>query len=560
MLRVGTILDGKYEIIKQIGKGGTSLVYLAMNQKLNQQWVIKEIRSDLDAAAKKRMLSEARLMMGFDHPAIPRIVDILDNTYIVMDYVSGQSLAHELKTNGPMPQETVIEWGKQICNVLMYLHRLDPPVIYHDLKPGNIILKMPEKNLKLIDFGEARKCINGNAPGGGKTKEYAAPEQLPDTRGNTDQRTDIYCFGTTLYRLLTGQFAPPYPEPVGSIRERFPELQISKGMDNIIKKCTRYDPEKRFQSAEELMKALENIALWDDDYLKKQTGKIKICIAMVIMTVVMLIAGIGLNRGSAYIDSQTYESLIATEAAVGYDIQTSKYLEAIALNGADTRAYMKLVEAYRINGFFGDQQSQQLGNAYNANKASFDMSNPDVVELNYQIGHLYFNMYTGDGNAFRARIQKAQGYFAYVVQYGSQSDSHYQIACSYNSLCDFFTNFVLNDSSVLEPTEDDYRSMMEAIYTCMDDMMGYTSNDAAYTRLMLYQKILDTVNANVRGFTLNNVKRNEVEDLVGMVVDAVNGESVTQQTSVALQSSIITESEIVLDNVSREYDSMKRGD
>lgn len=559
MLRVGTVLDGKYEIIKQIGKGGTSLVYLAMNQKLNQQWVIKEIRSELDAAAKKRMLSEARMMMGFDHPAIPRIVDILDNTYIVMDYVSGQSLAHELKTNGPLPQETVVEWGKQICNVLIYLHKLDPPVIYHDLKPGNIILKMPERNLKLIDFGEARKCINGNAPGAGKTKEYAAPEQLSETRGNTDQRTDIYCFGTTMYRLLTGQFAPPYPEPVGSIRERFPELQVSKGMDNIIKKCTRHDPEKRFQSAEELMQALENIALWDDDYLKKQTGKIKICIVALAMSIVMVIAGIACNRGSAYIDSQTYESLIATEAALGYDTQVTSFLDAIALNGSDTRAYMKLIEVYRNNGTFGDQQSQQLGNAYNANKSNFDMSDPDVVELNYQIGHLYFNMYSGDGNAFRARIQKAQGYFEYVVQNGSASDAHYQIACSYNALCDFFTNFVLNDSSVLEPTEDDYRSMMDAIYTCMDDMMGYSSNDAAYTRLTLYQKILDTVNANVRGFALNNVSRNEVEMLVDTVVDAVNGESVTQQTSVALQANIIKESEVVLDNVNREYESMKRG-
>ena len=274
MLAVGTVLDNKYEIIKQIGKGGTSLVYLAMNQKLNQQWVIKEIRSELDAAAKNRMLQEARLMMTFDHPAIPRIVDILDNTYIVMDYVSGQSLAHELKEHGPVSQETAVEWGKQICNVLVYLHSQDPPIIYHDLKPGNIILKMPERNLKLIDFGEARKCVNGNAPGGGKTREYAAPEQQTETRGNTDPRTDIYCFGTTMYRLLTGQFVPPYPEPVGSIRERFPQLQISKGMDNIIRKCTRKDPDRRFQSAEELMQALDNIVLWDEDYLAKQKRKI----------------------------------------------------------------------------------------------------------------------------------------------------------------------------------------------------------------------------------------------------------------------------------------------
>lgn len=190
MLETGTVLDEKYEILKQIGEGGTSTVYLAMNQRLNQQWVIKEINSYADSSKIQRVLKEARMMMSFDNPAIPRIVDILERqnvTYIIMDYVSGQSLAHELKVHGPQPQEVVVDWAQQICSVLVYLHSLNPPIVYHDLKPGNIILKEPERNLKLIDFGEARPCINGDAPGGGKTKEYAAPEQQKETRGKTDE-------------------------------------------------------------------------------------------------------------------------------------------------------------------------------------------------------------------------------------------------------------------------------------------------------------------------------------------------------------------------------------
>ena len=296
MLENGSVLGGKYEILKQIGRGGTSTVYLAMNQKLNQQWVIKEIDNTQNTIDMERVLKEARMMMSFDHPAIPRIVDILEEpgfTYIIMDYVSGQSLAYELKEKGPQPQEIVIDWAKQICNVLAYLHSLNPPIIYHDLKPGNIILKEPERNLKLIDFGEARPCINGNAPGAGKTREYAAPEQQRETRGNTDERTDIYCFGTTLYRLLTGKFPPISPQPVGSIRETFPELNISKGMDNIIKKCTQIDPNKRFQSAAELMKALENIQLWDDDYLKRLKNRVRYVTAAAGLGLVFLAAGIG---------------------------------------------------------------------------------------------------------------------------------------------------------------------------------------------------------------------------------------------------------------------------
>ncbi len=557
MLKIGTVLDGKYEIIKQIGKGGTSLVYLAMNQKLNQQWVIKEIRSELDMASKNRMLQEARLMMTFDHPAIPRIVDILESTYIVMDYVSGQSLAHELKEKGPIPQETVVEWGKQICNVLIYLHSLNPPIIYHDLKPGNIILKMPEQNLKLIDFGEARKCIHGNAVGGGKTKEYAAPEQ--QTRSGTDARTDIYCFGTTLYRLLTGQFVPPYPEPVGSARERFPDLQISKGMDNIIKKCTEPLPEKRFQSAHELMQALENINLWDDDYLKKQTGKIKLCAGTAIASAVLVLLGIGFAGSAAYWKRQNYDSLIATEAALGYEIQIDHYLEAVQLNGKDPRAYARMVQAYQQRGVFGDEESQQLGNAYNANKHDFDMKNPDMVELNYQIGQLYFNMYSGDSNSFRARIQKAHSYFGYVVDFGTPADPHYSIASSYNTLCRFFIDFVLNDNSVLEPTKADYQGMLDAIYDCMQDMQAYHSSDAAYTRLTLYQKILDTVNANARGFAHSGIEQKDVADMVTTLCQAVQQENVTRTVSVEMQEKIIRQAAGIVENIAREYDSLKRG-
>lgn len=560
MLKVGTLLDGKYEIIRQIGKGGTSLVYLSMNPKLNQQWVIKEIRSELSATEKNRMLQEARLMMTFDHPAIPRIVDILDDTYIVMDYVSGQSLAHELKENGPVDQDTVIEWAKQICNVLVYLHSLDPPVIYHDLKPGNVILKLPERTLKLIDFGEARRCVNGNAPGGGKTREYAAPEQLPDTRGKTDQRTDIYCFGTTLYRLLTGQFAPAYPEAVGSIRERFPERKISKGMDNIIRKCTQFAPERRFQSARELMQALENIALWDDDYLRKQKRKIRLCAGACVAAGVFLAAGFGLRGGAAYINDQTYESLVNTEAALGYETQVQNCLAAIAIDGRDTRAYFRLVETFQNNGTFGDGESQLLGNAYNANKAEFDMSSTEMAELNYQIGHLYFNMYTGDGNSFRARIQKAQGYFAYVVDYGPADGDHYSIASSYNTLCSFFTDFVLNDSSVLEPTREDYEALLAAIDACMADMQGYTSSDAAYTRLTLYQRIMDTVNVNGRGFALNQVPQTEVVQMLRNICAAVEGESITQAASIALQEQILQQAQQVEENISREYENLKRGE
>lgn len=564
MLRSGDILDNKYEILKQIGKGGTAVVYLAMNQRSNQQWVIKEIDNMQKNIDMERVLKEAQMMKNFDHPAIPRIVDILDEdnfTYIVMDYVSGQSLAYELKYNGPQPQEVVVDWAKQLCNVLVYLHSLDTPIIYHDLKPGNIILKMPERNLKLIDFGEARPCINGNAPGGGKTKEYAAPEQQRETRGNTDQRTDIYCFGTTLYRLLTGKFPPMSPEPVGSIREAFPELNISKGMDNIIKKCTQADPNKRFQSANDLMNALENIELWDEDYIKRLNRRIRSVIVCLVMSVVMLACGIGFTQAKAFVNTQDYEDLVATAQSVEHETKVENYEKAIRIDGTNPEAYIKLLEAYEDNNLFGNTESQQFSTLYNTNKGEFDMTSEEVLEMHYLVGRIYFNMYSGENDSFRSRILKAQSYFQVVHDSQVQSYEHYQIASSYYTLCSFFKTYVLNDNSIQEPTTEDYQEMLAALESCLADMESYSAGDAAYTRLNLYGYILDMLNVNIKGFALKEITQQEVVDILNQVKDAAKGESVTQEVSINKQNEILLQIDNVLDNVQREYDrSLERGE
>ena len=562
MLKIGSVFDGKYEILKQIGKGGTATVYLAMNQKLNQPWVIKEIDGSAKGINMQRVLDEANMMKTFDNPAIPRIVDIITEgkmTYIVMDYVSGQSLAYELKTKGPQPQSLVEEWGKQICKVLIYLHSLNPPIIYHDLKPGNIILKEPERNLKLIDFGEARPCINGDAPGGGKTLQYAAPEQHKETRGNTDQRTDIYCLGTTMYRLLTGKFPPMAPATVGSVRERFPELKITKGMDNIIKKCTQTDPDKRFQSAEEVLKAIENIVLWDDDYLKRLKKRVRVVTVSGMMAGVMVVAGIGFNRAAAFANASDYQTLLETSESVDYETRVSNYVEAIKLDGDNPDAYIQLLKAYEENGTFGTKESQQFSTLYNKNKGEFNSKDSDVVHMHYLIGRMYFNMYDDGTNSVRSKVLKAQEYFGYVHENGKEGYENYQVAASYYTLCDFFRSFVLNDSSVQEPSATDYEEMLAALDACLNDMQAYSAKDAAYTRLTLYGHILDMLNVNLKGLAVNGIDQKEVESVLSKIEKAAGKESVTQQTSVNKQKEVLSSVENVRDNLQREYASAERG-
>lgn len=559
MLENGTVLDEKYEILKQIDRGGTSAVYLAMNPKLNQPWVIKEIDNRYDT---ERILKEARMMMRFDHPAIPRIVDILEEsefTYIIMDYVSGQSLAYELKEKGPQSQEVVIEWAKQICDVLVYLHSLHPPIIYHDLKPGNIILKEPEKNLKLIDFGEARACVNGDAPGGGKTKEYAAPEQQEETRGKTDERTDIYCFGTTLYRLLTGKFAPTSPEPIGSVREAYPELNISKGMDNIIRKCTQIDPDKRFQSVAELKNALENIRLWDEDYLKQLKRRVYRVIVAAGIGLGLFMTGSGFHWAAVYVNAKDYTHLVETAQSVGYEDRIANYEEAICIDGDNPTAYIKLLEAYENNGFFGNQESQSFSNLYNRNKNEFDAKEENIIEMHYRIGRIYFNMYSDDSMTIRSRVQKAHEYFRFVKEHGSPDYENYSIASSYETLCSFFKTYVLNASSIQEPTAEDYIAMLNALNECIADMHNYTAGDAAYTRLNLYGYILDMLNVNIRGLAVNGIEKERIQEIMTQIRESAKDENITQQMSIKKQEEILLSVNNVLDNITREYGNLERG-
>lgn len=199
------------------------------------------------------------MMKKLEHPAIPLVVDIVeDETYIfiVRDYVEGDTLKFIVEREGAQDAEKVIDWGKQLCEVLQYLHSLNPPHIYRDMKPANIVLRT-DGSLKLIDFGimrlyDPRKrgdtCVLG-------TRGYVAPEQYGGM-GQTDARTDIFGLGMTLHHLVTGvnPIEPPYE--VKPIREVNPELPI--GLEYIISKCIEPNPDNRYQSCDELYHDLCN--------------------------------------------------------------------------------------------------------------------------------------------------------------------------------------------------------------------------------------------------------------------------------------------------------------
>lgn len=260
MLKIGSVIDGKYKILNEIGHGGMSTVYLAINEKANKPWAIKEVRKSFRQSfdiLKQSLILETDMLKKLSHKNLPSIVDVIDsdeNFLIVMDYIEGKTLEKLINENGANPQEDVVNWAVQLCDVLQYLHTREKPIIYRDMKPSNVILKS-DGSVVLIDFGTAREFKKQNAGDTNclGTYGYASPEQYGGM-GQTDARTDIYCLGATMYHLLTGHKPSEPPYEMYPIRRWNDSL--SSGLEKVILKCTRKNPDDRYQSVEELMYAL----------------------------------------------------------------------------------------------------------------------------------------------------------------------------------------------------------------------------------------------------------------------------------------------------------------
>jgi serine/threonine protein kinase len=267
LLAPNTVIRGladTYTIIALIGRGGMGAVYRARRAADNTVWALKEMRPQGELAPEEQQenrrlfLQEASLLQQLDHPNLPVVADLFEHDgrpTMVMEFVPGQTLEARIhEANAPLLEQQVVGYGIQLCRVLHYLHRCEPPIIYRDLKPSNIMLT-PDGVLKLIDFGVARTHKKG------KTKDtiamgsagYAPPEQYG--KGQTDARSDVYALGATLLHLLTN--LPPVPlqtpQP-GSIQRMNPS--VASRTEAVIIKAMDLNRDRRFAGCDAFEQAL----------------------------------------------------------------------------------------------------------------------------------------------------------------------------------------------------------------------------------------------------------------------------------------------------------------
>lgn len=528
MAKIGNeIIDSKYEILKLLNTGGmNSAIYLALDKKLNRQWAIKKVRKS-SSQTTSMLMAEASIMKNLDHPMLPRIVGIEEDPkffYIIMDFVQGENLKTVVSSSGPQAQDTVVSWGVKLCDVLTYLH--GKGIVYRDMKPANIMLS-PDGNIKLIDFGIAREYKENasedtTALG---TEGYAAPEQY-EGKGQTDARTDVYGMGITLFQLLTGVNPSSYQENIFSIRLQNPNL--SSGLDKIVLKCTNKDPKKRYQSTEELKKALLNYRKLDDKFLKKQKKVIKKFFTLLgLSTLCFVIAG-GSFIASYFQKNNRYSALLSGVPS------KANIIKAIDVKPSETAGYVALLNYYGKE--IDQNELSEFSHIYGEHREDI----ADIEDVSMIAGEKILGSYSE--KSIRAKLVAGEPYF-------NAASKKYSSAKIYVSMAEFYRAYIMQDDSAIvkEPSKKDYEKLLRGMSDILKENEKLDSDDKHSIMLASDQLILGLLSENADSMREQKISKSDLTSIVSSVeknLDSVNTRvKVLKEKKEAVKASIVTAKE-----------------
>ncbi len=554
----GAIIDGKYEIIKQIGHGGMSVVYLAEDLRLGKWWAVKELLLPEGGREEGRgnntLKTEAFIMKNLDYPALPRVVDVIEEGpryYIVMDYVDGKTLAEIVRKGGIQSETDVLCWAKQICKAMSYLHRQNPPIIYRDMKPSNVMVKT-DGTIKIIDFGIARQY----RPSGGAntidfgTRGYASPEHYGMQQ--TDMRSDVYTLGMTMHYLLSGRD----PTTEGYVYQ--PVLhwnsQVSPELSCIIDKCTQYNPKDRYQTMDQLLLDLEDPAGRMEGEWREQKKQLYRFTALVVLAVIFFVACFGCRLAAAYVGEKAYDALLSVSESASAEERREAYIRAIHMYPENTAGYEKLLQVYEEDGVFDKEESEEFLSVYNTYRSCLDHGDGRVATLKYQIGVLYFSSYTEEESvSVSARVQKAYVFFAENEEIAWEEGAFEQetLSSCYYCICSFYKQYVLQSTKAAEANAEDYDALLCALEETLEAMSG----EGATQQLALYNGIFAVLYDQRTQMAKTKVPKERVLALLQTAYEKAADLQVQRDASLAFQEEILENYEAYCAAIERAYDS-----
>lgn len=518
----GIVVGKRYQLLTKIGTGGMSTVYLALDTVLNKQWAAKEIKDVSDPEQRElivqSIVTEANMIKSFDHPAIPRIVDLVDESgtlYVIMDYVEGRSLSAVLATDGPQPEDEVVNWGLQLCDALEYLHRRTPPVIYRDMKPSNVMLK-PNGLVQIIDFGIAREyrddggsvtAAMGDTVQLG-TRVYAPPEQYGGG-GQTDARTDVYALGATMYTMLTGKNPAEPPYQILPLRQV--DASLSPALERVIAKATQPDPVDRYQDCAELAYALSHYREEDAGQRAELERVWKRFVGLVAASVVSLAVGAGglIGYNVALNSDFGYWMQIARQTSSEEEARNA-YVKAAEIMPGSTEPYEGLAGVYRSDQVFSIDEEQRLRAVILPSLGEL-RANEDYARMAFDIGKLYwYNYAAGDAATKGTRSERIRAAAQWMNDAAADKDfEQHELAQAYAGIAEFETTIVplINEGSDVGL----YRPYFDRVLYLLDELSGQ-ENDVV--RLETANLALDAAFTYPRKLRADGISQKELLALV----------------------------------------------
>lgn len=415
-----SILEEKYEILREIYGGGMSRIFLARHAKLGNEWIIKFVDGQ-----RAELANEAEVLKKLNHISLPQIIDIFEDsqgTFLVERYIEGCSLENVLRLGQQIREGQICDWGIQLSQVLSYLHNLETPIIHCDMKPSNVMLTHDDR-LVLIDFGiSKRQGITDKAAG--LTLRYAAPEQfqgkaresetakqrfgiLPAEQKDwkIDERTDLFSVGVILYELLVGRI------PTAATVQEIYKYATPK-MADAISKCLKLNPDERFQTADELTEALGKVKNQRVDMARKLVLRR----VATVCCVAALLGGVSSTASAVYINRT--ENLTILDMDPGKAIVTAQQSVQILLQKTKPNGEVVTIEPNKLQWSYSDDNIARIDGdrlvglnvgkttlygKYRNKLVSLDITVTEPIEELVDISLRYtdgtqIDTYAGDGN------------------------------------------------------------------------------------------------------------------------------------------------------------------